>query len=217
MGAFPRYTLCMGAAKQNTHILGLTGSIGMGKSTVATMLRDFGIPVFDADRYVRRLLNKDGAGVNPIRCAFPKTYVPKQNKIDRQKLRALVLGRKRSLDALEHILHPLVRAAELRFIKRHQNRCTPIIVLDIPLLYQTGADALCTAVMVVAASPDVQRARVMKRRGMTADVFKAILKRQSIAARDYKRADYTLNTGQTLAQTKRDLQAIIRAVKQTHA
>jgi dephospho-CoA kinase len=203
--------------QSSTIVLGLTGLIGMGKSTVAKMVRDLGLPVFDADHYVRRLLNKGGAGVVPVRAAFPRVYNKTGQKIDRKILRRIVLHDPKALHKLEGILHPLVRAAEVRFINRHQNRGTRLIVLDIPLLYQTGADALCTAVMVVSAPRDVQRARVIARRGMTADVFKAILKHQSVAVRAHKQADYTLNTDQTLTQTKRDLQAIIRAVKQTHA
>jgi dephospho-CoA kinase len=207
----------VGTFKSNPFVLGLTGSIGMGKSTVAGMMRDMGIPVFDADRYVRRLLNKGGAGVVPVRAAFSKVYNKTGQKIDRKILRQIVLDDPMALHTLERILHPLVRAAEIRFIRRCQKRGRRLIVLDVPLLYQTGADALCTAVMVVSAPPDVQRARVLARRGMTPTIFKAILKRQSKAARAYKRADYILNTGQTITKTKRDLQAIIRAVKQIHA
>jgi dephospho-CoA kinase len=198
-------------------VLGLTGAIGMGKSTVAGMLRALNIPVFDADQYVHRALNKGGVGVDDVRWAFPDAYDRTGQKINRKELGRLVFKNKAARTRLEKILHPLVRAAEVRFIKYHRARGTKLVVLDIPLLFETGADALCDTVMCVSAPALVQRARVMIRPGMTEAKFRAIQKAQFSDAKKRRLADFVLDTGGTLATTKRDLRALIKQIKQDYA
>src|SRR5215469_6625093 len=155
-------------------ILGLTGSIGMGKSVTANFFAEAGVPVHDADAAVHALY--EGAAVPLIEAAFPGTTAG--GKVDRAKLGARVIGDQAALERLEAIVHPLVRQAQARFLADAQARDAPVVVLDVPLLFETGGNALTDAVVVVSAPPEVQRARVLQRPGMTQAKLDAVLRQQ---------------------------------------
>ena len=169
-------------------LLGLTGGIGMGKSTAAKMFRDLGHPVWDADAAVHGLYAPGGAAVAPVAQAFPG--VLHDGGIDRAALRQALADDPKGFQRLEQIVHPLVGADRAGFIAR--NADAPIIVLDIPLLYETGADAAMDGVAVVSAPAEVQRARVMARPGMTKENFRMILSRQMPDADKRARADWII-------------------------
>ena len=175
-------------------ILGLTGSIGMGKSTTAAMLRRFGIPVHDADRTVHRLLDRNGEAVAAVTAAFGPQLVV-NGAIDRRRLGALVFDDNEALRQLEGILHPLVRRIERQFLAAAARRRAPIVALDVPLLFETKGDRRVDATLVVTAPPFVQRARVLARPGMTAGKFEAVLRRQMPDAAKRRRADFLVPTG----------------------
>jgi dephospho-CoA kinase len=179
-------------------VLGLTGSIGMGKSTVAEMFERRGVPVFDADREVRRLQGAAGALVPAIERAFPGTTGP--GGVDRTRLGAAVFGDPAALARLEGIVHPAVRAAREAFLRAHG--AAPLVVFDIPLLFEKGGVDEVDAVVVVTAPPGVQRARVLARPGMTEARFGQILSLQLPDAEKRKRADHLIDTGTSLAQTE---------------
>ena len=168
--------------------LGLTGGIGMGKSTASAMFRDLGHPVWDADASVHRLYAPDGAAVVPVAAAFPGTL--QDGGIDRAALRQALADDPAGFQRLEQIVHPLVAADRAAFIARHGD--APIVVLDLPLLYETGADAAMDGVAVVSAPADVQRARVMARPGMTKENFRLILSRQMPDAEKRARANWII-------------------------
>ncbi len=188
-----------------TFRLGLTGSIGMGKSTVATMFRDCGVPVFDADATVRVLQGPGGALLPAIEAAFPHTTGP--TGIDRPKLRAAVFGDDAARRRLEAIVHPAVVAMRRDFVANQAD--APLVVLDIPLLYETGGDSACDAVAVVSAAPEIQRARVLARPGMTESMFAAILATQMPDAEKRARAQHVIDTGTTLDATRAQVVALI--------
>src|SRR5579872_6774145 len=169
-------------------ILGLTGGIGMGKSTAAALLTDLGVPVYDADRAVHALLAPGGAAVKAVVRAFPAAKAGRG--VSRLKLGKLVFGKPGALKRLEAILHPLVRRQENAFLRRMRARRAPLVVLDIPLLYETGGERRCDAVIVVSAPRRVQRARVMARPNMTEQRFRAILAKQMPDHEKRRRADY---------------------------
>lgn len=177
-----------------TTVLGLTGSIGMGKSTAAGHFRDFGVPVFDADAEIHKLMHPGGRAVAAVEAAFPGTC-DAAGGIDRQKLGAMVFGDAEALRRLEGILHPLVRRQQVRFRRRAAADKRPLVVVDVPLLYETGGEKNCDAVCVVSAPPFVQAARVLARPGMTAEKFKAILAQQTPDAEKRRRADFVIPTG----------------------
>ncbi len=189
-------------------ILGLTGSIGMGKSAVAAMLRGLGVPVFDADAAVHALQGPGGACLEPIERAFPGTTGPAG--VDRQKLGAAVFGNPDALKLLERIVHPEV--AELRRAFLADNAGAPLIVFDIPLLYEKAGEHGLDAVVVVSAPPAMQRERVLARPGMTAEKFEQILALQVPDADKRARADYVIDTGVSLAETRRAVQQLIHAI-----
>jgi dephospho-CoA kinase len=195
-------------------VLGLTGSIGMGKSTAAAMLRRLGVPVHDADATVHRLLGPGGGAVAPVARAFPGGVIEDartgRTRIDRAALGRLVFADSAALHRLEAILHPLVRADERRFRRRMQARHVPLIVLDIPLLFESGGDRRCDATLVVTAPARIQRARVMARQGMTEERFAAILAKQMPDAEKRRRADFVVQTGLGRNATLRRLAAIVR-------
>ncbi|RCW83837.1 dephospho-CoA kinase [Paracoccus lutimaris] len=168
--------------------LGLTGGIGMGKSTAAQMFRDLGHPVWDADAAVHRLYAPGGDAVAPVAAAFPG--VLKDGGIDRAALRLVLADSPDGFQTLEGIVHPLVAADRAAFITRHD--AAPIVVLDIPLLYETGAERGMDGVAVVSAPPAIQRARVMARPGMTEENFQMILSRQMPDSEKRKRADWVI-------------------------
>jgi dephospho-CoA kinase len=189
-------------------ILGLTGSIGMGKSNAAAMLRHLGVPVFDADAVVHRLLARGGAAVHEVDAAFSGVR-DEAGGIDRQRLGRRVFGDPQALRRLERILHPKVRAAEHRFVARARARQEKLIVLDIPLLFETHGAARCDYVLVVSAPARLQRERVMRRPGMTARRFGEILRAQLPDSQKRKRADFVVRTALSKAATLRRLRAIV--------
>ncbi|MCU0886774.1 MAG: dephospho-CoA kinase [Rubritepida sp.] len=175
-------------------IWGLTGSIGMGKSTAARAFRRLGVPVFDADAAVHALQAKGGRAVRPIGAAFPGTVTG--GAVDREALRRAVLGDPAALKRLEAIVHPLVRAEQRRFLARWRGRGARLVVLDIPLLFETRRPAReFDAVIVVSAPAAVQRARVLARPGMTESRLDAILARQMPDAEKRRRATHVIRTG----------------------
>ncbi|UXN65343.1 dephospho-CoA kinase [Phyllobacterium sp. A18/5-2] len=186
-------------------VLGLTGSIGMGKSTSAQMFDDEGIPVYSADEAVHSLYT--GAAVPLIEAAFPGTT--KNGKVDRTKLSTAVVGKPKALEKLEAIIHPLVRAEENRFRDDAQSRDAKLIVLDIPLLFETGADRRVDKILVVTAPEDVQRKRVLERPGMTPEKFDAILARQTPDAEKRARADFIIDTRHDFDVTRAEVRKII--------
>lgn len=192
-------------------ILGLTGSIGMGKSTAAAVLRRLGLPVHDADATVHELLARGGAAVAPIGAAFPEAV--RDGAVDRQRLGARVFEDPAALARLEAIVHPLVRRRALDFLKTQARRRRPLVVLDIPLLFETGGEALCDAVVVVTAPLRVQAARVLSRPGMTRAKFAAIRAQQMSDAEKRRRADFVVKTGLGRRESLRRLTAIVRLMK----
>jgi dephospho-CoA kinase len=193
-----------GAARPT--ILGLTGSIGMGKSTVSAMFRDLGVPVFDADAAVHELQGPGGVLLPAIEAAFPGTTG--QLGVDRQKLGTSVFGDPAALKRLEAIVHPAVAAMRAAFLARHAAQ--PLIVFDIPLLYEKGAVAQVDAVVVVSAAPEAQRERVLARPGMTDEKFAQILALQVPDAEKVALADYVIDTSSTLAETRQAVTNLVR-------
>ena len=193
-------------------VLGLTGSIGMGKTTIAGMFRRIGVPVHDADAAVHRLLAKKGAAVAAVAEAFPGVVV--KGAIDRQALGARVFGDPAALGRLERILHPLVRSSERRFLARQARRRAPLVVLDIPLLFETGGEKRCDAVVVVSAPRFLQAARVLRRPGMTRAKLAAILARQVPDEAKRRRADFVVLTGLSFARSLRAVKRIVKVAKE---
>lgn len=194
-------------------ILGVTGSIGMGKSTVCRMLREMGVPVHDADAAVHRLMGPGGRATPRIEALFPGVTGP-DGGIDRRRLGPRVLGDDAALKRLEGVLHPLVRRAEAAFLRRCRLHRVPIVALDIPLLYETGGERRCDAVLVVSAPPFLQRQRVLSRPGMTDETFARILSRQMPDAEKRKRADMVIPSGLGLAVTRRRLRRALKTLKE---
>ncbi|HMI39650.1 MAG TPA: dephospho-CoA kinase [Sphingomicrobium sp.] len=185
--------------------IALTGSIGMGKSTVAKMFAKRGVAVFDADAEVRKLQGLDGALVDAIETRFPGTTGPQG--VDREALGERALGDPDELAALEAIVHPAVHAARARFLLDHE--AAPATLFDIPLLFETGGNEAFDTVVVVSAPADVQRERVLKRPGMTADKFDSIIARQMPDAEKRARADFVIDTGGPVEATERQVDAIL--------
>jgi dephospho-CoA kinase len=177
--------------------LALTGSIGMGKSTTAGMFRDLGVPVWDADDTVHRLYARDGAAVGPVAAIIPDAI--RDGAVDRARLRAALKTDPDLLRRLETVVHPLVAADRARFCADHAT--APLILLDIPLLYETGGETSADAVLVVTTDAETQRKRVMARPGMTEALFDQILSRQVPDAEKRARADHVIETN-TLEQTR---------------
>jgi dephospho-CoA kinase len=191
-------------------LLGLTGSIGMGKSTVAQMFRDEGAPVYDADAAVHALYADGGAAVGPVGAAFPEAIV--EGAVDRERLSKLVLNDADALKRLEGIVHPLVGAAQMQFLDDARRAGAPVVVLDIPLLYEKGGEKRVDVVAVVSAPADVQRTRVLARPGMTAEKFESILAKQSPDAEKRARADFIIETGGSLDETRSQVRAVLKAL-----
>ncbi len=189
-------------------ILGLTGSIGMGKSAVAAMLRGLGVPVFDADAAVHELQGPGVACLGPIERAFPGTTGPQG--VDRPKLGAAVFGNPEALKLLESIVHPEV--AEMRRAFLADNAAAPLIVFDIPLLFEKTGNHGLDAVAVVSAPFEQQRERVLARPGMTEEKFAQILKLQVPDAEKRARADYVIDTGTSLAETRHAVQSLVHTI-----
>ena len=172
-----------------THVLGLTGSIGMGKTTTATMFREAGIPVWDADRVVHDLYRKHGAAVAPISNLYPAAIV--DGMVSRPALNQIIQSDPAALRRIEDIVHPLVRTDREAFLAAHPDK---LVVLDIPLLFETDAAGMMDTVLVVSAPPDVQAKRVLSRPGMTLDRFAALMSRQMPDAEKRARADIVIET-----------------------
>ena len=190
-------------------LIGLTGSIGMGKSTVAARFRALGVPVCDADAEVHKLY--EGAAVAPIEAAFPGTTVA--GKVDRQKLAAALLKDPGGFKRLEAIVHPLVFAAERDFLRDAAAKGGPLAVLEIPLLLETGGEKRVDVVVVCSAPAEAQRARVMQRPGMTAEKLDQLLSRQMPDAEKRARADFVVDTGGTFADTDVQVDNIVESLK----
>ena len=185
--------------------LGLTGSIGMGKSTVAAMFADAGIPVFDADAAVHRLQGPAGRVVPAIEAAFPKTTGP--DGVNRIALAEAVLGDTQAMKLLESIVHPAVGDERASFLQAHAD--APLVVFDVPLLFETGGDKRVDKVAVVSAAAPVQRARVLLRPGMSDHKFDAILARQLPDAEKRARADFVIKTDVSLDETRAAVTQVI--------
>jgi dephospho-CoA kinase len=186
-------------------LLGLTGSVGMGKSTTAAMFSARGVPVFDSDAAVHRLYR--GEAVAPVEAAF--TGVIRGDAIDREALSRRVIGDPTAMKRLETIVHPLVRAERERFVVAAREAGARLVVLDVPLLYETGSDGEVDAVVLVSAPLAVQKARVLARPGMTAARFAAILARQMPDAAKRRRARFVIETGDGLEAAERQVEAVI--------
>ncbi|MQV99631.1 dephospho-CoA kinase [Sinorhizobium medicae] len=186
-------------------IVGLTGSIGMGKSTAAGMFRELGVPVNDADEVVHQLYR--GEAVEPIEAAFPG--VAKDGTIDRSELSQRLVAAPERLAELEQIVHPLVRAREQEFLARCKAAGSPFVVLDIPLLFETKAETRVDRVIVVTCDPEMQKERVLKRPGMMAEKFAMILKRQVPDSEKRSRADYVVDTSDSFDVTRQQIRAIV--------
>lgn len=192
-------------------IIGLTGSIGMGKSTTASMFEEAGVPVYDADAEVHRLYAPGGAAVAPIEDAFPG--VVRSGAVDRNLLGARVLGDAEALKKLEAIVHPLVGASRHEFFAKAQAQESDMVVLDIPLLFETGGEKNVDAVVVVSAPEDLQRTRVLERPGMTVEKLEAILAKQTPDAEKRKRADFVIDTGKGLEAARAQVHEVIAAMR----
>lgn len=191
-------------------ILGLTGSIGMGKSETARMFAAEGVPVFDADAAVHRLMALGGAAVAPVDAAFPG--VVRDGAVDRTLLGARVFNDAAALHRLEGIIHPLVRQVEQDFLAKAAAEGAPLVVLDIPLLFETGGEGRCDRVVVVTASPEVQKARVMARPGMTEERFATILEKQMPDAEKRRRAHFIIHTEHGLDDARRQVRQLIETL-----
>ena len=188
-------------------ILGLTGSIGMGKSTTAKFFAEEGVPVHDSDAVVHRLY--EGEAVPAIEAAFPGTTA--NGKVDRDRLSKHLIAHPGDFKKLETLVHPLVRAKEQKFLADAEKRGAKVVVLDIPLLYETAGDARCDAVVVVSAPAEVQRAR-MEERGMSDARFEAIIARQVPDAVKREKADFVVDSGQGFEHARAQVREILRAV-----
>ncbi|MES1157268.1 MAG: dephospho-CoA kinase [Alphaproteobacteria bacterium] len=193
-------------------VLGLTGSIGMGKSTVARMFAEAGAMVFDSDAAVHELYAPGGAGVAAIERAFPG--VVRDGGVDRVALSACVVDDPAALARLEAIVHPLVRDAQERFLNQQRSVGASVVVLDIPLLYEIGAHDRFDKIAVVSAPAHEQRARVLARPGMSDDKLDAILARQIPDAEKRAKADFVIDTGVSLDETRQQVRAVLDALRE---
>ena len=193
-------------------ILGLTGSIGMGKTTAAVSLQRLGVPLFDADRVVHRLLAPGGAAVEPVAAAFSGVRAVKGG-IDRSLLGQHVFADPDALSRLERIIHPMVEAREKRFLAFARARREPIVALDIPLLFESRSERRCDYVLVVSAPQLVQRQRVLRRPGMTERRLGAIMSNQMPDYEKRRRADFIVPTGLSRGLSLRRLRAIVRRLR----
>lgn len=192
-------------------IIGLTGGIGMGKSTAAAEFRRFGIPVFDADAAVHRMQARGGRAVPAIAAQFPGTV--RNGAVDRAALRDAVIGRSDALRRLERIIHPMVRKEEIAFIQRARREGRRAVVLDIPLLLETGGQRRVDKVVVVSAPRSIQIHRVRQRRKMTLEAIEAVIAKQMPDSEKRKRADMIIHTGLSRHHTIRALRRLIRRLQ----
>lgn len=190
-------------------VLGLTGSIGTGKSTTAAMFHDLGVPVHDADATVHDLYRREA--VAPVAEHFPDAL--RDGVIDRKALSAILAQAPDRFRELEAIIHPLVRARETAFLDAERQNGSPLVVLDIPLLYETGGEVRVDKVVVVTCDPDTQRQRVLARPGMTEEKFQLILSRQMPDAEKRQRADFIVDTGRGLEAARKQVEEVIETIK----
>lgn len=193
-------------------IIGLTGSIGMGKSTVAAMFAEEGVPVLDSDATVHALYAPGGRAVGPVEAAFPG--VTKDGAIDRAALSTHVVGNAEAIKRLEEIVHPLVRAAQAEFMQAHRDAGEQFLLLEIPLLFEGNGHKVVDRTIVVSAPADVQRARVLARPGMTEAKFEAILARQMPDAEKRARADFVIDTSVSFDETRAQVRAVLDALRE---
>ncbi len=201
-------------------VIGLTGSIGMGKTTAAEMLTRLGVPVHDSDFEVHGLLMRGSAAWKDLRKAFPFFLYPQIYKfrggINRKNLGRLVFANKKDREKLESILHPQVRIAQDRFISDHRRMGNDIVALDIPLLFETGAEKRVDTVINISAPAYIQEKRVLSRPGMTQDKFRAILQTQMSDGEKCARADFVVHSGLGRAQMMKELKAVLVKIKKQH-
>jgi len=191
-------------------VIGLTGSIGMGKSTTAKLFAEAGVPVYDADATVHKIY--EGEAVPAIEAAFPGTTA--NGKVDRVKLSARVLNDSVAMKQLESIVHPMLRSYHAQFLADAEAAGAPVAVVDVPLLFETGGENRVDAVVVVSTSPEAQRERILARDNMTAEKFEAILARQVPDAEKRARADFVVDTSHGLEPVRAAIRDILaRAVK----
>lgn len=193
-------------------VIGLTGSIGMGKSTVASMFAEEGAPCFDSDAAVHALYARGGAAVAPVEAAFPG--VSHDGAVDRTALSAQVVGNADAIKRLESIVHPLVRQAQAEFLRTNAEAGAPYVVLDIPLLFESGGVSLVDRVVVVSAPAEIQRMRVLARPGMTKEKFAAILARQMPDDEKRARADFVIDTSGSFDATRAQVRAVLDALRE---
>ena len=191
--------------------IGLTGSIGMGKSTVAKMFAELGALTWSADDAVHRMYEAGGAAIEPLRKLFPEAIV--NGAVDRKKLASVALAAPEKLRALEEVVHPLVGEDRAAFIQQAIASGSEALVLDIPLLFENATGNLFDAVIVVSAPAEVQRERVLARPGMTEEKLNAILAQQMPDAEKQKKADYVISTNQSIEGTKRNVAAVFEKIK----
>jgi dephospho-CoA kinase len=189
-------------------VLGLTGSVGMGKSTVTAMFAEKGVATFDADATVHRLYR--GAAAPLVEAAFPGTLV--DGVLDREKLAAKVIGNPSAIALLEEIVHPLVHEAENAFRARAAGEGRRVILIDVPLLLETAGETRVDAVILVSTTPEIQKMRVLGRAGMTEERFAAIRARQMPDDEKRRRSHFTIDTGGEFADTRRQVEDVLRAV-----
>lgn len=192
-------------------ILGLTGSIGMGKTTSARLFAEEGAWVHDADRTVHELYSSGGAAVEAVGAAFPG--VVKSGAVDRKALAKSISGNPEALRRLESVVHPFVAQARDAFIAEARGAGAQVVVLDVPLLFEAGQAERVDAVVVASAGPEVQRTRVLQRRGMTPETFEALLARQTPDAEKRARADFVIDTGHGVEDARAQVRQILAAVK----
>lgn len=191
--------------------IGLTGSIGMGKSTTMAMFEAEGVPVYDADAEVHRIYAPGGAAVGPVEAAFPG--VVENGAVNRARLSEHVVGKPEALDRLNRIVWPLLGAGRAAFFEKAKADGAPIVMLDIPLLFETGGERNVDVTVVVSAPADQQRARVLAREGMTVEKFEAILARQMPDAEKRARADFVIDTSQGLEPARAQVKAILARLR----
>jgi dephospho-CoA kinase len=192
-------------------VVALTGSVGMGKSSTAGMFAEAGVPVYDADEEVRRLYAPGGAAVAKVEAEFPGVVV--KGAVDRGRLGERVLGDPAALAKLNSIVHPLMGEARAEFFRRAKGAKAPIVVLDIPLLFETGGERNADKVVVVSAPAEMQRKRVLGRPGMTGAKFAALLAAQVPDAEKRARADFVIDTSQDFDHARRQVKAILDALR----
>ncbi|MBL4907081.1 MAG: dephospho-CoA kinase [Sneathiella sp.] len=193
-------------------LLGLTGSIGMGKSTVGKMFEKQGIPVYNVDAEIHKLYDVGGAAVAPIKTEFPDAVI--DGRVDRPSLSKLVVGNEDAIKRLEKIVHPLVGLDRSNFISDAEEEGHWMIVLDVPLIFETGGEKNFDKIVVVSAPKEIQRTRVLKRDDMSAEKFESILARQTPDAEKRERADFVINTNCTEEETYGQVKSLIRELKE---